>query len=103
MNPRKLTYSTAQKIREIKKNDPSLSASKILKLLNLNCSDSAVQAILSGRTYNTLKAIQKLPTEIKLNPKLVKEIKGKLKLGRRLEFLAIEYNVSYSTIRRIKS
>lgn len=98
---RKLTYATAQKIRQIQLEQPHLSGTDIHKQLNLNCSASAVYAILAGRTYRTFRDGHFNPKQ-KLNSQLVREIKGQIKLGRRMEWLAVKYEVSMSCIQRIK-
>lgn len=101
MTFRKLTYATAQKIRQIRQNNPHLSGGDIHKSLSLGCSDSAVYAILAGRTYRTYRDNHYNPKQ-KLTTQEVRSIKGLLHLGRRTEWIAVKFNVSNSAIQRIK-
>lgn len=96
---RKLTYATAQKIREYRE-QTGKSAAKIVRDFNLHCSDSVVDAILVGRTYRT--RIQNYASKAVLSPQQVKEVKGRLKLGQDPRIISIQYKVSFSTIQRIK-
>ena len=86
------------KIRELHANTHQ-TPSQIIKHLNLTCSDSAVYAIIVGRTYKTPR--QNINSKAKLNSQDVKRIRGLLKLGKSREWVAVEYGVSFSTIQRI--
>ena len=96
---RKITYATACKIREYHTQTKATPA-EIIKEFNLPISDSGVYAILVHRTYNQIK--QRVNSKAKLTSTDVRSIKGLLRLGRSLEWLALKYNVSFSTIQRIK-
>lgn len=99
---RKLTFSTAQKVRQMQIENPEMSHSEIKVALNLPCSDAAVSAIISGRTYKTFRESDRYNPRQKLDHQKVKEIKGQLRLGIRTEWLAVKYNVSNSAIQNIK-
>lgn len=99
---RKLTWATAQKIRQLKKDEPLIGYNEIIRRLNLSCSDSAIWSILSNRTYLTRTERDKpYNPKAKLNESLAMEIRGNLKLGHKPEWLACKYGVSFSTIKRV--
>lgn len=98
---RKITYATAMKIREMRKNNPKLSAIAIHRILKLPCSASAVHAILSNRTYLQWREAPFNPKQ-RLDHTSVKAIRNYLKFGKKSEWLALKYGVSNSCIQRIK-
>ena len=94
MPQRKLTWATAQRIREIHLLE-KLGSLNIIRKLNLPVAVSTVDRILSGKTYTTLKH----PRSPKLQLVDRRRIKSGIQLGRRPEYYAVMYDCSVQTIR----
>lgn len=96
MPNRKVTYSTAQFIRS--EDRRGKSAPRIKRELNLDISLSCLRAIIEGRTYRNFIHSRKC----QLSREQRKAIRGQfVEFKVKAEALAVKYEVSLSTIRRV--
>lgn len=98
MPPRKLTWATAQYVKELlaKKWSSPKVAEHINKLYNLDISVNCVDKIRQGRSYKTIKQSR----EPKLRVQDRNRIRYLRSQGIRPERIAVEFNVCVSTINR---
>jgi hypothetical protein len=98
---RKMTFSTAQKVRQIKRDNPRIGYKEIISQLGLEVTPGTIYNIIANRTYKERLEVHHNPKR-KLTCQDVKSIKGMLKLGYKCEYLAIRFKVTSITIARIK-